>query len=129
VRASASYTLLFSTNLRDDPRYYLKDLPYRPRHALSARLSGGPRLLSAHVDVAAQSAQFFNRTEELRLAPRAFVHAGVQSQFGSAPAFTLALAVKNVLDTHAEDFDGYPLPGRSVYATLSLAFGETAERP
>ena len=39
------------------------------------------------------------------------------------PAFTLALTLKNLFDAEAEDFDGYPLPGRSVYATLALAFG------
>ena len=129
VRASASYTLLFSTNLKDDPRYYLKDLPYRPRHALSARLAGGPRWLGAYVDVVAQSRQYFNRTEELVLPARAFVHTGLSSTLGRAPALTLALAVKNLLDARAEDFDGYPLPGRSVYLTFALALGEEPVSP
>ncbi|MBF5041931.1 TonB-dependent receptor [Aggregicoccus sp. 17bor-14] len=123
LRLSASYTLLFSTNLKDDPRYYLKDLPYRPRHALSARVSGGPRWLSASLEVAAQSKQYFNRTEELVLPARAFVHAGVHTTLGRAPEVTLGLAVKNLFDVRTQDFDGYPLPGRSVYATLALALG------
>jgi vitamin B12 transporter len=127
VRVGASYTLLFSTNLKDDPRYYLKDLPYRPRHALSARVSGGPRWLGASVELRAQSQQFYNRTEELVLPARAFVHAGLSSTLGRAPAVTLGLAVKNLFDARAEDFDGYPLPGRSVFATLALAFGASPD--
>ncbi|MBN1204845.1 MAG: TonB-dependent receptor [Myxococcaceae bacterium] len=123
VAGALGYTLLVSRNLRDDPRYYLKELPYRPRHRLSARVSGGPRWLTGRVEVAAQSAQFTNRTEEAVLPGRAFVHAGVSSSFGRSPELTLSVELKNVFDAHAEDLDGYPLPGRSAFVTLTAALG------
>jgi len=123
VAGTLGYTLLVSRNLRDDPRYYLKELPYRPRHKLSARVSGGPRWLTGRVEVAAQSAQFTNRTEEAVLPGRTLVHAGVSSTFGRRPELTLSVELKNVFDAHAEDLDGYPLPGRSAYVTLTAAFG------
>jgi iron complex outermembrane receptor protein len=123
VAGTLGYTLLVSRNLRDDPRYYLKELPYRPRHKLSARVSGGPRWLTGRVEVAAQSSQFTNRTEEAVLPGRTFVHAGLSSTLGRSPELTLSVELKNVFDVHAEDLDGYPLPGRSAYVTLTAAFG------
>jgi iron complex outermembrane receptor protein len=123
VAGAMSYTLTASRNLRDDPRYYLKQLPYRPRHKLSARVSGGPRWLTGRVEVAAQSSQFLNRTEEAVLPGRAFVHTGLSSTFGRTPELTLSVELKNLFDAHAEDLDGYPLPGRSAYVTLAVALG------
>ncbi len=123
VAGTLGYTLTLSRNLRDDPRYYLKQLPYRPRHKLSARVSGGPRWLTGRVEVAAQSSQFINRTEEAVLPGRAFVHTGLSSTFGRTPELTLSVELKNLFDAHAEDLDGYPLPGRSAYVTLTAALG------
>jgi iron complex outermembrane receptor protein len=123
VAGTLGYTLMVSRNLRDDPRYYRKELPYRPRHKLTARVSGGPRWLTGRVEVAAQSAQFTNRTEEAVLPGRTFVHAGLSSTFGRAPELTLSVELKNVFDARAEDLDGYPLPGRSAYLTLAASFG------
>jgi iron complex outermembrane receptor protein len=123
VAGTLGYTLMVSRNLRDDPRYYRKELPYRPRHKLSARVSGGPRWLTGRVEVAAQSAQFTNRTEEAVLPGRTFVHAGLSSTIGRAPELTLSVELKNVFDARAEDLDGYPLPGRSAYLTLAASFG------
>lgn len=123
VSGTLGYTLLVSRNLRDDVRYYRKELPYRPRHKLSARVTGGPRWLTGRIEVASQSAQFTNRTEEAVLPGRTFVHAGASSTFGHSPELTLSVELKNVFDAHAEDLNGYPLPGRSAYVTLTAAFG------
>jgi vitamin B12 transporter len=123
-----SYTLLVSRNLRDDPRYYLKELPYRPRHKLSARASGGPRWLTGRMEVATQDAQFVNRTEEAVLPGRTFFHAGLSSTFGRTPEWTVSLELKNLLDAQAEDLDGYPLPGRAAYVTVAAAFGGAPKR-
>jgi iron complex outermembrane receptor protein len=129
LSGAMSYTLLVSRNLKDDPRYYLKELPYRPRHKLWARALAGPRWLSGRVEVAAQSGQFLNRTEEVVLPGRTFVHAGLSSTFGRAPELTVSVEFKNLFNVHAEDLDGYPLPGRSVYATLAASFGAPASFP
>lgn len=136
VSVSAGYTLMFSQNLRDDPRYYLKDLPYRPRHKGSLRLTVGPELLRARAEILAQSEQFMNRTEglvlpnrgismdrgeNLILPRRAFLNVGVSSTLRHSPEVTLSGELKNVLDVQAADLDGYPLPGRAAYLTVAVA--------
>jgi iron complex outermembrane receptor protein len=119
---SASYTLTFTQDLRDDPRYYLKELPYRPRHRLYARAAFGPAWAHGVLDVDYQSSVFTNRTEAVSLPGRAFVGAGVSSQLWRAPTVVLAVQLKNAFDAQAQDFDGYPLPGRAIYATVSVSW-------
>ena len=87
----AGYTLLHSQNLKDDPRYYLKELPYRPRHKLHAQASFGPPKLQGRAEVTFQSLQYRNRTQTLALPARAFVHLGVASQILSEPRLTASL--------------------------------------
>jgi iron complex outermembrane receptor protein len=120
--ASASYTFLATQNLRDDPRYYLKALPYRPAHRLHARVAGGVPLLRGHADVLYQSHQYVNRTETRALAPRAFVNVGASSTVWKQPQVTVAFEVKNLFDTQSQDMDGYPLPPRAAFFTLALAW-------
>jgi vitamin B12 transporter len=120
--ASLAYTFLSTQNLRDDPRFFLKALPYRPAHRLSARVAGGVPLLRGHAEVLFQSAQAMNRTETLLLGPRAFVNVGVSSTPWRDPAVTVSLEVKNVLDVQTQDLDGYPLPPRAAFLTLAMAW-------
>ncbi len=124
---AASYTLLSTQNLKDDPRYYGKRLPYRPTHKLHARASVGPHWLRARTEVLWQSEQFTNRTETVALASRAFVNFGIIVQPVSTPTTTVALALemKNVLDVASQDLDGYPLPSRGAYLTLSVAWDDS----
>jgi vitamin B12 transporter len=124
LSAAASWTLLSTQNLKDDPRYYLKSLPYRPMHKLHARASAGPRRLRVHGEVLWQSEQFINRTETVALPSRAFVNAGLVAQLSSSPAVALAFELKNLLDVQSQDLDGYPLPSRGAYLTLSVAFSK-----
>jgi iron complex outermembrane receptor protein len=122
--ASAAYTLLFSRNLRDEPRYFLKELPFRPRHTLRAQLTAGPEWLVGRLELRAQSEQFLNRTEEGRLPARALVHASVEAALPFARAVRLTAQVKNVFDVQAHDVDGYPLPGRAFYAGVRAELGD-----
>src|SRR5262249_48632611 len=115
-------------NLRDDPRYYLKELPYRPRHRVYARVAAGPRWGRARVELNYQSEQFFNRTETLSLRARALVNSGISSTIISAPELVASLEVKDVLDVGAQDFDGYPLPGRAAYVTLSFSWDRSTRK-
>lgn len=122
VEASASYTFLDTQNQKDDPRYYLKALPFRPRHRVHARVSGGPEWLKARAEVLYQSAQFTNRTETLTLPERALVNVGVTAMPWKHPQVTVSAELKNLLDVHAQDFDGYPLPPRAFFVTVGLAW-------
>jgi iron complex outermembrane receptor protein len=128
ISLSATYTLMFTQNLRDDPRYYLRSLPYRPQHKLHGRLAIGPRWLYARAEVLYQSSQFVNRTETLSLPARALVSAGATCELLKAPVLSLSFEVKNLLDVQAEDLDGYPLPPRAAYLTLGITWDAVPER-
>ncbi len=119
---AAGDTWLFSQNLRDDPRYYLKDLPYRPRHAFYGRLAAGPPIARARVELLYQSEQFQNRTATVSIPERAYLNLGIGSQFHDAPQLSASLELKNAFDTQSEDQAGYPLPGRAAYLTLAVAW-------
>lgn len=120
-----SYTLTVSSDLQRDERFYLRELPYRPRHKVAARVMGGPRWLTGRMEVVAQSAHALTRDGSMSLPGRAFVHAGLASTFGARPELTVSCEVKNLFDARAEDFVGYPLPGRAVYLSVSGAFPGT----
>jgi iron complex outermembrane receptor protein len=128
VSALLGYTMLFSQNLRDDPRYYLKELPYRPRHKVYARVAGGPPIARLRSELNFQSQQFFNRTETLSVPARAMLNAGISSELLSSPQITASFEVKNLLNVQTQDLDGYPLPGRAAYLTLRVAYGRPANK-
>ncbi len=121
LEATASYTFLDTQNQKDDPRYYLKSLPFRPAHRLHARISGGPDWLKARAELLYQAAQFTNRTETLVLPERAFVNVGLTARPWKDPLVTVSVELKNLLDVQAQDLDGYPLPPRSLFVTVGFA--------
>jgi len=124
---AGSYTLLSTQNLKDDPRYYGRQLPYRPRHKLHARASVGPRWLRARGEVLWQSEQFTNRTETVSLPSRAYLNAGLILQpITGRTTVSVALELKNLLDVASQDLDGYPLPSRGAYLSFSVAWDDTA---
>lgn len=122
LEAQASYTFLSTQNLKDDPRYYRKALPYRPRHRVTGRVVGGVDWLSGRAEVLVQSEQFINRTESVSLPARAFVNVGIASTPWKNPRVTVAFDVKNVLDVQSQDLDGYPLPPRAAFLSLAVAW-------
>lgn len=122
LEATASYTFLSTQNLKDDPRYYLKALPFRPAHRVYGRVAGGPEWLRARAELLFQSEQAQNRTGTLVLPARAFVNAGVTVMPWKAPRVTVSAEVKNLLDVQTQDVDGYPLPPRALFVTLGLAW-------
>ncbi len=125
LEASASYTFLHSQNLKDDPRYYLKTLPFRPAHRIHARLSGGVEWLRGWAEILYQSMQYTNRTEKLWIDPRALVNVGLTGRLWKAPLVTLSAELKNVLNVNTWDMDGYPLPPRGFFVTLGFAWEAT----
>jgi iron complex outermembrane receptor protein len=120
-----AYTLTNSANLRAEPSLFLKPLPYRPRHRLVGRVNGGFQRLRARAEADYQSEQTTNRTGTGKLPERTFVNLGVTARVWDQASMSASFDVKNVLDVQTADFDGYPLPGRAAYLTLSFAFEET----
>ena len=128
LKASASYTFLHSQNLKDDPRYYLKSLPFRPQHRVHARIAGGPWWLQGHAEVLYQSMQFTNRTETTRIDARVLLNLGVTVTPWKNPRVSLSAEVKNLLDVFTQDLDGYPLPPRAFFVTIGIAWEPVATR-
>lgn len=122
LRAGASYTFLDTQNLKDDPRYYLKALPFRPQHRVHARVSGGPWWLKGHAEVLYQSLQFTNRTESLSIPQRVLVNLGVTVTPWRRPRVSVSAEVKNLLDVSTQDLSGYPLPPRAFFVTVGFAW-------
>ena len=119
--ASTGYTWLRTENRYGDPRFFGKDLPYRPRHKWVGRVRAGPDWLNGRAEVLYQSAQLINRTGSLDLPSRTLVSAGASSTFLRKPDVTVSVELKNLLDVRTFDFTGFPLPGRAVYVTLAMA--------
>ncbi|RKG96049.1 TonB-dependent receptor plug domain-containing protein [Corallococcus carmarthensis] len=121
--ATSSYAWTRTQNRYGDPRYFGKELPYRPRHKWVGRLRVGPDWLNGRTEVLVQSAQLINRVGEARLSlpSRTWVSVGASSTFLRKPDLTVSFDVKNLLDARTADYTGMPLPGRAAYVTLAVA--------
>jgi vitamin B12 transporter len=116
---SASWAHATSRNLRDDPRYLEKDLPYHPRDRYQARADYRRGGLSGFVEGAHQSAQFTNRENTSSLPAQTTVNAGAGVRVARAPwAVWLSGQVDNLLDAVRVDQLGFPQPGRAFFAVL-----------
>ncbi|MCX4245448.1 TonB-dependent receptor plug domain-containing protein [Paraliomyxa miuraensis] len=142
----ANYTWLDSRNGSDDPAQHGQPLPGRPRHELFARVTAGrslrirglrvePRVLYT-VDVIAGTV--LDTAGRLELPPRALQGAGAELHLHDR--VHLLVEVRNLLDVRTAtvtlpvagarphllpiaDFIGYPLPGRSVWASVRIELG------
>ncbi|WP_375742218.1 TonB-dependent receptor [Corallococcus interemptor] len=123
LTATSSYAWTRTQNRYGDPRYFGKELPYRPRHKWVGRLRVGPDWLNGRTEVLVQSSQLINRVGEARLSlpSRTWVSVGASSTFLRRPDLTVSFDVKNLLDARTADYTGMPLPGRAAYVTLSVA--------
>ena len=145
------YTLLDATDRSGDPGRDGNALPGRPRHDLFTRMSFGweftprgvavePRMFH-QVEFVART--FLDPSGRYVLPPRAFQ--GIGAQLRIARRFLVAVEVRNLLDLRSttveipvagsrpspvavSDFIGYPLPGRSVWASFRVDFDPTRAR-
>lgn len=122
MELSGSYGLLFTENIRDVAPYFGKEIPFRPRHRGTLRLVLGPERIRMHATLRAQSQVFVNRsnTQDLAIAGRALVDAGVDVLVVRRPEVLLSFWATNLGDVETRDVDGYPLPGRALFATLTV---------
>jgi iron complex outermembrane receptor protein len=146
VTATANYTLLSSRNLGPDPEQRGAPLPGRPRHEAYASVSTGhewhpgglpiePRGFY-RLDLASRT--FLDPSGRVEV-PTRILH-GVGAELFADRRIHFAFEVRNVLDTRVttwsppiegvgplpvplSDFIGYPLPGRSFFATLAIDVG------
>ncbi len=143
VVVDGSYTLLASTNHSADPSTDGKRLPGRPLHQLFARTSVGHRWRAQSVNLEPRLAYsvetvagtFLDTAERVAVPPRTLHGCGVALRV--ADRFHVGLEIRNLLDRRTttwippirgataltlpiSDFIGYPLPGRSLWASLRI---------
>lgn len=139
----ANYTLLDTVNLGPDPEQNGSPLPGRPRHQIFGAFSTGwewtrkafevePRLRYT-IDVA--SGTFLDPSARQEV-PTRVIH-GIGAELHLARTVHLGFELRNLLDTRVttwtppienaeplpvplSDFIGYPLPGRSLWATVRI---------
>jgi outer membrane cobalamin receptor len=96
------------------------DLPNAPRHALSARVvASSSRGAEAHYELGRDSRHFLDRANLQPVAARTLHGVGVRINLPASAS--LALEVRNVTDNQTADLWGFPLPGRSLFASIQMS--------
>lgn len=124
LSGSLAYTLLVTETLRGAPETLGKELPYRPRHRLYARVALEQRWGGAHVEMHWVSSQFHDpQNDPSRIVTASIVfNAGATLRLLTRPDLRLSLEVKNLLDDRTlEDAFGNPLPARTVLLSVRVA--------
>ncbi len=149
----ASYTLLAATNHSEESFADGKRLPGRPLHQVFARASIGHRWRLRSValwpriaySIESVAGTFLDTAERVAVPPRTLHGCGLSLVL--AQRFHLGIEVRNLLDRRTttwtppvrgatpltvpiSDFIGYPLPGRSLWASFRVALdpGTTPRR-
>lgn len=131
-----SYTLLGTENQSDDPLSAGRSLPGRPQHDLSYDVSYriGPLRLRYGIDAVAATAMDSGGT--LVLPPRVFHGLGLSLDLPWFSSLRLGVEVQNLFDVRSmrmpsllsgervalpvSDFFGFPLPGRTLWASAQF---------
>ncbi len=120
MELSGSYGLLFTQNIRAIEAFYLKEIPFRPRHRGTLRLGIGHEWLRVHATMRGQSLVWLNRSNTQSIAGRVLLDAGLDVRVLRRPEVVLSLNATNLGDVQTRDLDAYPLPGRAYLATLTV---------
>ncbi len=121
LSGAVAYTLLLSENLRGAPEVVGRDLPYRPRHRLYARVALEESAWGAHVEAHWVGSAFFDPQNIRPYSATTTFHAGGNVRLLARPDLRLALEVKNFLDDRTVvDAFGNPLPARTILFTVRV---------
>lgn len=139
LRVTANYTFLSPQDLVQEGN----ELPGRARHEAYARGDTGPWPLgplraSVFADAEVVAGMFFDQANFRPMPRRIFVGGGLKLQLRRWSEFSLTVEGKNLLDAKTEtveinpggyratvalqDYVGYALPGRAVYAMARVVF-------
>lgn len=96
-----------------------KVLPGRFQESFLARLEAfwGPAKI--YGEFTAQSGLFYDAANLLKAKPQALINVGGSFSYR---AVTVSVDAKNLGNDQYEDFNGYPMPGRSAYVTVQYKF-------
>jgi len=126
---TANLGVAHTRNLRDDPRFFGKELPYRPRWRALARVAWRGADTEAFVEGSRQASQYVNRANTAELPEQTSVRGGLGARLWRGPSdydVWLSGRIENALDAELVDQLGFPQPGRAVFFTLRVVpFGRT----
>lgn len=117
---SGSYTLTYAIDKTDDENRADNQIPGIPRKKAFARLEGGPKMVRTFLEYHYIGPNYINQANTKLLNERHILNAGVV--VAPSDTFTFGFESKNVLDDQAVDVRGFPLPGRSYFASFELTF-------
>jgi outer membrane cobalamin receptor len=121
LAVSSSYTLQYATNEGPSPVFHGKRLPYEPRHDLYLRTSYGAGRLGVWHEYHYESESYRDRANlPENLSPASHVqNVGVRWQLVRGLVAATA-EIRNLADERIVDVEGFPLPGRTFYLTLTI---------
>ncbi|MDY6970116.1 MAG: TonB-dependent receptor, partial [Spirochaetota bacterium] len=119
---SCNYTLQEAIDKSGIPYYENNYLPHRPRNEASFRAKIFDKYLSLIYELSYTGVNFRDRANsEFYYLERRILH-NLNLQLFPVSWIAVSLEVKNISDNRTKDIIGYPLPGRSYYATISSKF-------
>ncbi len=124
---SGAYTWLDAVNTGPSPVYNGKTIPHTPEHELFARASWSDDAATFWYEHRWQSESWRDRANLPENRSEARHIAGGGFRFELVPGrLALAGEIINIGNERTADVEGFPLPGRSAYATLEYTWmGET----
>jgi iron complex outermembrane receptor protein len=122
-KLSASYTFQMAKDHSDNPDTRGKYLPGRPIHELYSYAGWQEHWLSwlesnLFCDLRYMSGNYLDTQNLLKVSNRTLLGSGVSLKF--IGKISAAFLVQNILNDMISDFIGYPLPGRSYWATIEV---------
>lgn len=120
LRVSGNYTRLESRYTGPIPYYHGNDLPGRPRDDAALFVSIASGRYKAGYELHYLGRNFLDRANHYRVPARQ-----IRNLTGGVALFSGRVSVmvegRNLSDEWIEDVNGFPLPGRSYYATIGLS--------
>jgi iron complex outermembrane receptor protein len=118
VQISGNYTRLDTEDTSDIPYYNGNQLASRPRDDASLAASYRRRWWKATWEAHYIAANFLDLAN-MRGVPARNIHNAIVQVFTPLPGLSLSLEVRNLTNNRVRDVSGYPLPGRSLFTTVS----------
>jgi len=118
-RAVANFTHQDPKNESDINAFDGKRLPGRFENSLLGRLEARYAGVTVYGEYVMETGMYYDAANLLPAADKKEVNAGISWAFGS---WMFWLEGKNLADERYEDFNGFPLPGRSFFASIKYTF-------
>jgi iron complex outermembrane receptor protein len=121
LELSLAYTRMDARDTSDIPYYHGNQLPSRTANNVNLSLSGITGPLRVTYELHVIGSNWLDRAN-LRQAPARWLHGLLVSVRTPVPGLLFSLEGLNLTDDPAVDVAGYPLPGRSIFSSLSYRY-------